>query len=142
MREANGWTEGRKFRTRLIVAGTALFVLLLAGGMWGCPTYNVWQKDLKGKATLAEAEWDRQIAVAEAKARVESAEHDKEAEIIRAQGVAEANRIIGDSLKDNDAYLRYLWINGLHDGTSETIYIPTEGNLPILEATRKVRTND
>ena len=51
--------------------------------------------------------------------------------------MAEANRIIGDSLKGNDAYLRYLWILGLQDGSSETIYIPTEANLPIMEATRR-----
>ena len=50
--------------------------------------------------------------------------------------VEKANEIIGNSLKDNDAYLRYLWIKGLHDGSSEVIYIPTEANLPILEATR------
>jgi hypothetical protein len=32
-----------------------------------------------------------------------------------------------------------LWIQGLQDGSSETIYIPTEANLPILEATRKIK---
>jgi hypothetical protein len=57
----------------------------------------------------------------------------------RAIGVAEANEIIGESLRENEAYLRYLWINGLHDGSSEVIYIPTEANLPILEAVRKMR---
>ena len=126
--------------TAAITAGTFAGVILLIGiiglTMWGCPTYNVWQKELAGKATLREAEWDRQVAVQEAKAKLESAEHLANAEVARAVGVAEANEIIGKSLKDNEAYLRYLWIQGLLDGTSEIIYVPTETQLPILEAGR------
>ena len=117
-------------------AAVFIFLLLITGGMWGCPQYNVWQKELAGKAELREAEWSRQIAVQEAEAVRDSATLYAEAEAIRAKGVAEANEIIGQSLKDNEAYLRYLWINGLHDGSSEIIYVPTEANLPILEATR------
>ena len=45
----------------------------------------------------------------------------------------------GESLKNNESYLRYLWIQGLQDGTSEVIYIPTEANLPILEAARAIQ---
>ena len=108
--------------------------------MGGCPIYNVWQKGLSGKASLKQAEWDRQIAVKEAQAKTQSAEFLSQAEVIRAKGVAEANKIIGSGLKDNDAYLRYLWIQGLQDGSSEVIYIPTEANLPILEATRKIQS--
>ena len=102
------------------------------------PQYGLYCKEMSGKADLAEAEWSKQIAIEEAKAELESASLKAAAEVERAKGVAEANAIIGDSLKDNDAYLRYLWIQGLHDGSSETIYIPTEANLPILEAGRKV----
>lgn len=61
------------------------------------------------------------------------------AEVERAKGVAEANRIIGESLKNNEGYLRYLWIQGLQDGSSEVIYVPTEASLPILEATRRMQ---
>ena len=112
------------------------FVVL---GMWGCPKYSVWQQEMSGKADLAKAEWNRQIAVREAEAKKESAKYNADAEIIRAGGVAEANKIIGSSLKGNESYLRYLWIQGLQDGSSEIIYIPTEANLPILEATRKYK---
>jgi regulator of protease activity HflC (stomatin/prohibitin superfamily) len=105
--------------------------------MWGLPKYNVWQKELAGQAELKQAEWNRQIAIQEANAKKEAANSLAEAEVIRARGVAEANEIIGESLRENEAYLRYLWINGLHDGSSEVIYIPTEANLPILEAVRK-----
>jgi len=115
-------------------------VLLIALGMWGCPKYNVWQKELSGKAQLKKAEWNRQITIKEAQAKKEAAKALAGAEVERAKGVAEANEIIGKSLKDNEAYLRYLWIIGLHDGSSEVIYIPTEANLPILESVRKLQS--
>jgi len=47
---------------------------------------------------------------------------------------AEANRIIGDSLKDNPRYLQYLYIVCLQEGSEKgnrTIYVPTEGGLPV-----------
>ena len=121
-----------------ITIGSLVVVLLIIIGMAGCPVYNVWQKELAGKASLKRAEWDRQIAIKEAQAKKESAKALAEAEVERAKGVAEANKIIGASLQGNESYLRYLWIQGLQDGSSEVIYIPTEANLPILEATRKM----
>lgn len=114
----------------------ALLVGVVFLGMWGCPQYGVWQQGKAGEAELERADQNRQIRIQEAKALMESAKYKADAETIRAQGVADANKIIGESLKDNDAYLRYLWVQGLHDGSSEAIYIPTEANLPILEATR------
>jgi regulator of protease activity HflC (stomatin/prohibitin superfamily) len=72
----------------------------------------------------------------------EAAKHLAQAEIARAKGVAEANRIIGDSLKGNEDYLRYLWIHNLAEAEklgAEVIYVPTEANLPILESTRKLQ---
>lgn len=111
-------------------------VVAIAFLMWGLPTYNVWRQTKAGEAALGRAEQDRQIAVQEAKAKQESAKMLAQAEVERAKGVAEANKIIGDSLDGNDSYLRYLWIQGLNDGSGEVIYVPTEANLPILEAER------
>ena len=74
------------------------------------PNYRVWQQNKEGEAELARAEQNRQIAIQEARAKEESAKSLANAEIIRAQGIAEANRIIGDSLKNNDAYIHYLWV--------------------------------
>lgn len=105
------------------------------------PLYRVYTRELNGKAQLREAEWNKQVLIEDARAKAESAKMLAEAEIERAKGVAEANRIIGDSLKDNDAYLRYLWVQGLNDGSSEVIYVPTEANLPILEASRFAKPN-
>lgn len=121
----------------LLIIG-AIAILLVGAFMWGYPQYNVWTQEMTGRAELARAEQSRQIVIAEAKAKQESAVALAEAEVARARGVAEANKIIGDSLKGNDAYLRYLWIMGLQDGSSEVIYVPTEAQLPILEATRGI----
>lgn len=100
------------------------------------PWINVWSEGMAGQAELARAEYNRQIATTEANAKKESAKALADAEVIRAEGVAKANKIIGDSLKDNEGYLRYLWIDGLQQSESQIIYVPTEANLPILESTR------
>jgi len=100
------------------------------------PSYNIYMKELRGKADLAEATYNRQIAVQEAEAKKEASKSLADAEVIRAQGVAKANEIIGQSLNNNEAYLRYLWIDSLHDQQHQIIYVPTESNLPLLEAGR------
>lgn len=104
----------------------------------GCPIYNVWEQRLEGQALLAHAQSAKEVAVAEAKAKMESASLLAEAEISRAKGVAKANEIIGLSLKNNEAYLRYLWITDVAGANQNktVVYVPTETNLPILEATR------
>lgn len=115
---------------------------LLLGGICTCsyvqPQYNVYSSRLAGEAELAQADSTRRVKVLESQAAKDSAQNLADAEIIRAQGVAKANEIIGHSLAGNEAYLRYLWIQQLGTSSSrETIYVPTEANLPILEATRR-----
>ncbi|HEY0840282.1 MAG TPA: hypothetical protein VGD74_08850 [Vulgatibacter sp.] len=110
-------------------------VLIVVGALgFGCPHYNVWQQEMSGRAALAKATQDRQIAVEEARAKHESAKALADAEVERAKGVAKANQIIGDSLKGNESYLRYLWIDSIGGGRSSVIYVPTEAGLPLLEA--------
>jgi regulator of protease activity HflC (stomatin/prohibitin superfamily) len=65
---------------------------------------------------------------------LQKAKKDAEIEIARAKGAAEANRIIAGSITPE--YIQYLWVQGLNDEHSEVIYVPTEANLPILEALR------
>jgi regulator of protease activity HflC (stomatin/prohibitin superfamily) len=112
------------------VSVIAVLGILFVGG----PMYNVWQQSLAGKAELNKAEYTRQVAVLEAQAKKDSAQQLADAEIIRATGVAKANQIIGDSLKDNREYLQYLYITGLEEGSNKgnvTIYVPTEGGMPV-----------
>lgn len=119
-----------------LFAGVIVVLAIIIGILVAWPNYNVWRREMSGKAELQEATWNRQIAVEEAPAELESASLLKDAEVVRAGGVAEAIEIIGDSLQDNESYLRYLWIQSLHDSYGEVIYVPTEANLPILEAGR------
>ena len=116
-----------------------IVILLVAIWMFTYPKYRVWQQGLEGEAELKRAEQNRKIAVQEAEAKKEAAKSLADAEIIRAQGVAKANEIIGGSLKGNEEYLRYLWIDNLEKGNNSVIYVPTEAGLPILEANRTPR---
>ncbi len=119
------------------------FIILIIGAIiavWGASAlyakYNIWSSAMSGKAELARADYNRQIAVREAAAKRDAAVMLAQAEVERAKGVAQANKIIGDSLKDNQDYLRYLWIQNLQNDKNQVIYVPTEANLPILEANR------
>lgn len=120
----------------LLLAGVIVVLAIFAGILIAWPNYNVYRREMSGKAELSEATWNRQIAVEEAQAELDAATLLRDAEIVRAGGVAESIAIIGDSLQNNEAYLRYLWIQSLHDSYGEVIYVPTEANLPILEAGR------
>lgn len=128
-------------RVRNWVIGVLLGILcLFVIGLAGCPQYGVYQQRLQGQALLAHAQSAKEVAVAEAKAKMESASLLAEAEVKRAEGVAKANKIIGESLKNNEAYLRYLWINDLGEHNDKTVvYVPTEANLPILESMRHIK---
>lgn len=122
-----------------------LLICIIVITMMVLPRYVVWQQGLAGKAALNKASFDRHIAVQEAQAKLESSKLLAKAEVERAKGVADANKIIGESLKENEDYLRYLWITDVAGiNVNKTIvYIPTESNLPILEAGRfKSKTNE
>lgn len=103
------------------------------------PYANVWQQGMAGKAQMAQAEANRQITVREAQAKLDASKMLAEAEIERARGVAEANKIVSDGLGGPEGYLRYLFIESLKDARgdgAQVIYVPTEAGLPILEASR------
>ncbi len=114
---------------------TATAIVTIGTAMWGIPQYSVYSANLSGKAELVKAEQNRQIRVQEAKALKESAGFQAEAEVIRAKGVAKANSIIGEGLKDNEAYIKYLWIVSLTEKENiTTIYVPTGNNgLPLIK---------
>ncbi len=118
------------------VVGIILVLGLIVLGMWGCPQYKVYQQQKEGEAALAHAQSSKEVAVAEAKAKMESATLLAQADTIRAHGVARSNQIIGASLKGNTEYLHWLWIDQLENNPQAVIYVPTEANLPIMEATR------
>lgn len=115
----------------LVLAG---LLLAVSGLIWLVPQINVYYRSMGGKAALMEAESTRQVKVLESKAKNDAAAYEAKAEIQRAGGVAKSNEIIGSSLKDNPRYLQYLYIVGLQEGSEKgnrTIYVPTEGGMPV-----------
>lgn len=131
----------------IIVVVVLFIVTIIVVSMAFMPKYRIYKQDLAGQANLRQQEWEKKILIEDANAKNESAtlqaqalikqETAKaEAEVIRAKGVAQSNSIIADSLKGNESYLRYLWIDKLSDNPN-VIYVPTEAGLPILEARNK-----
>jgi len=124
-------------RGRFIAAlAFVLIIVIVPLAMWGCPQYSVYEQQLAGEAELSRANYSKQVAVQEARAKLESSKLLAEADIERAKGAAQANVILGNSLKGNEDYLKYLWIQNLEAGKTapQVIYVPTEAGLPILEA--------
>lgn len=119
----------------LAVLGVLGLVGAVALLMYIIPMYRVWQREMAGRAELAQATWNRRIAIEEAQAEKEAATLRAQAEVERAKGAAEAQAIIAETL--TEPYLRYLWIQQVEDGDNrQVIYVPTETGLPILEANR------
>lgn len=126
---------------RLLIKWSTLAVLtvLFVASIFlvGCPKYNVWQQEMSGRAEFAKAEQNRRIKIEEAKANLEAEKLNAAAEVERAKGASQAIRIENGALTEK--YIQYLWVrqqSNLNDKT--VIYIPTESNLPILEATRNL----
>ena len=120
----------------LTICGIILICAIIGGMMFGCPRYEVWQQEMSGKAEYAKAEQNRKIKIEEAKANLEAEKLNAQAEVERAKGAAKAIEIEDGSL--TPTYIQYLWVrqqSNLNDKT--VVYIPTETNLPILEANRK-----
>lgn len=116
-----------------------IIVVVIAAVMFVMPQYNVWSSRLRGEAELAHSEYAKQVAVQTAKAKLDAAKLEAETDIVRAEGVAKANKIVADSLGGPEGYLRWKYIEMLNDNNNSgntTIYIPTEAGLPILEANR------
>ncbi|MCJ2084668.1 membrane protease subunit [Methylobacterium sp. E-005] len=126
-----------------ILAGVGVLVVfgVIAGGLAGCPSYNVYTQRMEGEAQLAKAESTRRTRVLEAQAEKDSAGLRADAEVIRAQGVANANKIIAESLGGPEGYLRWRYIEMLQEtsghGERSVIYLPTEAGMPILEAGKR-----
>ena len=119
--------------------------LLLSLIFFGVPKYRVWASKIgieraenNGKAAMAEAEENRKILIEEAKANLEAQKLNSRAEVERAKGMAEAIEIENGKL--TEMYVHYLWVRNIDKMDGEKIYIPTEANLPILEAKNKFKT--
>lgn len=107
-----------------------LAIVLVVGSMAGCPQYDVYSQRLAGEATLARAHAARQVLVTQAQA-------EKDAAQLRADAIS----IVGKAAKDFPEYRQQEFIGAfaeaMHSGRiNQIIYVPTEANIPILEANR------
>lgn len=120
-------------RTRkTVIWAIVALVIIIIGSMVIGPVYRVWQQEMTGKAEFAKAEQNRKIKIEEAKANLEAEKLNAQAEIERAKGAAEAIRIENGSI--TPTYIQYLWVRQQNLAENKIIYIPTEAQLPILEA--------
>lgn len=118
------------------IAGLLLLAVIVIWGLFALGAiYGVWSAHKTGQADLAQAHNEQQIQVSKAQGRLDAAELNMKAEIIDAQGVAKSVEIIGKALHENTGYLQWKWIHMMEQRDSgDTIYVPTEAGLPILEA--------
>ena len=119
-----------------IIVGFIAVIAIVAFGLWGVPTYKVWQQEMAGKAEMAKAEQNRRILIEEAKARLEAEKLNAEAEVERAKGMALAMEIENGML--SPTYNQYLFIRTLEKlaekGSIPTfIYLPSEGMIPVMD---------
>lgn len=120
---------------KMALWGIGTLMVLIISMAFIRPWYNVWSQEMEGKAEFAKAEQNRKIKIEEARANLEAEKLNAQAEIERAKGAAEAIRIENGSI--TPTYIQYLWVRQQSDLSNKTvIYVPTETNLPILEATR------
>lgn len=121
-----------KITTMLAIIG----MMILTNSCGWIRNYEREQKRMdaenNGRAALLESESGKKVAIETAKANLESAKLNAEADVIRAKGIAEANKIIGQSLENNRAYLEWLWIDNIEKNPNQVFYIPTENKVPIF----------
>ena len=113
---------------RWVTGGIAIFVVLTCAGLFGCPIYNVWEQGLEGRAALARANQQKEILVTQARA-------EKEAADFRAQAID----ILGKKAAQYPQYRQQEFIGAFAQAMEngkidKIIYVPTEANIPIIEA--------
>ena len=113
---------------RVVFGSIVLGIVVIAGLMFGMPIYSVWQQSYSGRATLAKAEQTRQVIVTQAQA-------EREAAKARAEAIA----IMGEAAHKYPEYRQQEFIGAFAEALKEgkieqIIYVPTEANIPILEA--------
>ena len=112
----------------LIILGAILWIICVIAIMFLMPLYNVWRAWLEWKANLMKAEQEKLILIEQAKAEVESAKHR-----------AEAIKIVWEAAQKYPEYRQqeFIWAfaNAMQNWEiQKIIYVPTEANIPIIEA--------
>jgi hypothetical protein len=124
------------FKRIIKIAGAGVVVVVALILVFGAvmPQLNLYRANTEKQAVIAEQKAESEAAEYRARSRVTQAEAESEAEIIRAGGIAEANRIIAESITPE--YVDYLFVRALETTDNQVIYVATESGLPVLEASR------
>lgn len=130
LRQSDEWVFARNVRFWVSYAVTGI-ILLSALGLYGCPQYTVYEQQLAGEAELKRAEQNRQILVQQATAEREAA-----------KARAEAIEVVGAAAKAFPEYRQQEFIGAFAEALKEgkmnqIIYVPTEANIPIIEAGKR-----
>lgn len=114
------------------IVGFILFcvigLIVIFGGCAAYPKYNVYSSRLDGEAALARANSTKQVLVTQAQA-------EKDAATLRADAI----QIVGQAAKDFPEYREQEFIGAFAEAMQngkidKIIYVPTEANIPIIEA--------
>lgn len=114
-----------------ILVVVVIVAVIIAAAMFLMPKYRVYSQELRGQAALAEARSSKQVQVEQARGELESSK-------LR----SEAIKIIGKAAQEYPEYRNQEFIGAfgeaLREGQIEQIiYVPTEANIPILEAGKR-----
>lgn len=120
-------SDDAKFGVGIVVL-VAVVLVGCASLFWFIPMYRVWTAGMHGKAVLRQAEAEKQVMVEQARAEMEAAQ-------LRAEAIA----IVGKASKEYPEYRTQEFIGAfaeaMQNGKIEKIiYVPTEANIPIVEA--------
>lgn len=108
--------------------GIVSAVVVIAAFLFGYPVWNVWQQEMEGKAIKAKAEFSRQALISQAHA-------EKDAALLRSEAIS----IVGKAAKEFPEYRQQEFIGAFAHALelgkiAQIIYVPTEANIPIIEA--------
>lgn len=128
MNKQKGFTE---LAVLIVVIG-----IILASIMYFYPKYRVYSQELRGEAALAEARSSKQVQVEQARGELESSK-------LRADAI----EIIGVAAQKYPEYRQQEFIGAFGEAMREgsidqIIYVPTEANIPVLEAGKRPALED
>ena len=124
------YTKNRLIFNALVAGWILAAIAFVALLMFIIPQYRVWSQGLSGQASLARATQERQIMVQQAQAELDAAS-------LRAEAIA----IVGEAAKQYPEYRQQEFIGAfgeamMNGSIDKIIYVPTEANIPIIEAGR------
>ena len=120
----------QKGEAAAIIVVVLAIIAIIGLLFFGLPMWNVWRSGLSGEAELMRAEQTKKVMV-------ETARAERDAASLRAEEI----KIMGAAAKEFPEYRQQEFIQAfgeaLREGNiAQIIYVPTEGNIPITEATR------